>query len=123
MLKEMMIAGAGGFIGTCGRYAVSRITSSWTVLSFPMGTFAVNMLGCLLIGVLAGLAERGGVISQNASLLLITGVCGGFTTFSTFSNEMFAMIQLRQYMTCGIYFVLSVVIGVSLVWAGRSILH
>lgn len=123
MLKEMMIAGAGGFIGTCGRYAVSRLTVTWAVAPFPMGTFAVNMLGCLLIGVLAGLAERGGVISQNASLLLITGVCGGFTTFSTFSNEMFAMIQLRQYMTCGIYFVLSVVIGVSLVWAGRSILH
>ena len=123
MLKEMMIAGAGGFIGTCGRYALSRLTATWAVLPFPMGTFAVNMLGCLLIGVLAGLAERGGVISQNASLLLITGVCGGFTTFSTFSNEMFAMIQLRQYMTCGIYFVLSVVIGVSLVWAGRSILH
>lgn len=123
MLKEMMIAGAGGFIGTCGRYAVSRLTATWAVAPFPMGTFAVNMLGCLLIGVLAGLAERGGVISQNASLLLITGVCGGFTTFSTFSNEMFAMIQLRQYMTCGIYFVLSVVIGVSLVWAGRSILH
>ena len=123
MLKEMMIAGAGGFIGTCGRYAVSRLTATWAVAPFPMGTFAVNMLGCLLIGVLAGLAERGGVISQNTSLLLITGVCGGFTTFSTFSNEMFAMIQLRQYMTCGIYFVLSVVIGVSLVWAGRSILH
>ena len=123
MLKEMMIAGAGGFIGTCGRYAVSRLTATWAVAPFPMGTFAVNMLGCLLIGVLAGLAERGGVISQNASLLLITGVCGGFTTFSTFSNEMFAMIQLRQYMTCGIYFVLSVVLGVSLVWAGRSILH
>lgn len=119
----MMIAGAGGFIGTCGRYAVSRLTATWAVAPFPMGTFAVNMLGCLLIGVLAGHAERGGVISQNASLLLITGVCGGFTTFSTFSNEMFAMIQSRQYVVCGIYFVLSVVIGGSLVWAGRSILH
>ena len=119
----MIIAGAGGFIGTSARYAVSRLTAGWTVTPFPTGTFAVNMLGCLLIGVLASLAERGGLLSQNASILLITGVCGGFTTFSTFSNEMLVMLQSRQYVVCGIYFLLSVLLGVALVWAGRSIVH
>ena len=119
----MIIAGAGGFIGTSARYAVSRLTAGWAVTPFPSGTFAVNMLGCLLIGVLAALAERGGLLSQNASLLLITGVCGGFTTFSTFSNEMLVMLQSRQYVVCGIYFLLSVLLGVALVWVGRSIVH
>ena len=123
MLKEMIIAGAGGFIGTSARYAVSRLTAGWAVTPFPIGTFAVNMLGCLLIGVLAALAERGGLLSQNASILLITGVCGGFTTFSTFSNEMLVMLQSRQYVVCGIYFLLSVLLGVALVWVGRSIVH
>ena len=55
----MIIAGAGGFIGTSARYAVSKLTAGWAVTPFPTGTFAVNMLGCLLIGVLAALAERG----------------------------------------------------------------
>ena len=119
----MIIAGAGGFIGTSARYVVSKLTAGWTVAPFPTGTFAVNMLGCLLIGVLAALAERGGLLSQNASILLITGVCGGFTTFSTFSNEMLVMLQSRQYVVCGIYFLLSVLLGVALVWVGRSIVH
>ncbi len=83
MLKGMLIAGAGGFLGTCLRYLTGRFFQSVAPSGIlPWGTFAVNMLGCLLIGVCCGWAERNGWLSPAVHLFLVTGFCGGFTTFS-----------------------------------------
>ena len=123
MIKSMLIAGAGGFLGTCGRYLVSRLTAGWTISPFPIGTFLVNMIGCLLIGLLFGLAQRSNILSQHLNTLLITGFCGGFTTFSTFSNEMHIITQSRHWMCAACYLSLSVILGILMVWLGRNIAH
>lgn len=123
MIKSMLIAGAGGFIGTCGRYLISRLTAGWPVSPFPIGTFIVNTLGCLAIGILFGLAQRTNLLSQNLTTLLITGFCGGFTTFSTFSNEIFLLIQSRQWVCCIAYILLSIATGIAMVFLGRNIIQ
>ena len=117
MIKSMLLAGLGGFFGSCARYLVSRLTAAWAVTPFPIGTFAVNVIGCMLFG----LAQRTNLISQNIGLLLITGFCGGFTTFSTFSNEILVLAQAKQWVVCAAYLVLSIVAGVAMVWLGRTI--
>ena len=117
----MLLAGLGGFFGSCARYLVSRLTAAWAVTPFPIGTFAVNVIGCLLIGMLFGMAQRTNLISQNIGLLLITGFCGGFTTFSTFSNEILVLAQAKQWVVCAAYLVLSVVAGMAMVRLGRTL--
>ena len=87
-MKEILIVSIGSFFGGGMRYWISKMVQSCTVIAFPFGTMAVNMLGCLIIGFLSGLNWReGGWMSPSAKLLLTTGFCGGFTTFSTFMNE------------------------------------
>ena len=121
MFKAMLIAGIGGFAGTCLRFLTGKLAHYLCPSSFPWGTFAVNVAGCLLIGLLFGLAERTNWITSSMSLLLITGFCGGFTTFSTFSDDLFLLLQQRQ----GLYFVLylagSLVLGLLMVWLGRTL--
>ena len=86
-MKEILIVSIGSFFGGGMRYWISKFVQSCTVIAFPFGTMAVNVAGCLIIGFLSGLNWReGGWMSPSAKLLLTTGFCGGFTTFSTFMN-------------------------------------
>lgn len=84
MFKEIIIAGCGGFVGTAGRYLVGKWSSGMWHGAFPMGTFLVNIIGCFIIGLFFGLLEHAKVMTPNENVLLITGFCGGFTTFSSF---------------------------------------
>lgn len=119
MIKEMLIAGAGGFAGTCARYLTGRLTSIFWVGSFPMGTFSVNIAGCFLIGLFLGMMEKLGLSNPRCSLLLITGFCGGFTTFSAFANELYQMANRGQWSMLALYLALSVVLGIAMVLAGH----
>jgi CrcB protein len=96
-MEKILLVGAGGFAGSIGRYllagGVQRLTPAGT---FPHGTLAVNVLGCLAIGFLGALAETRGVLGPEARLLLFIGVLGGFTTFSTFAFETLAMLRGGQ---------------------------
>ena len=87
MLKSILIVGAGSFLGGALRFLISTLMKGACTSSFPWGTLTVNLIGCLLIGVIYGLFARHSSISHSMCLLLTTGFCGGFTTFSTFSNE------------------------------------
>lgn len=123
MLKMMLLAGCGGFVGTALRFLTGKICAQIHLGSFPLGTFVVNIVGSLLIGVLFGLAEHKGVLSPAASAVLITGFCGGFTTFSTFADDIFLLIQKGEWAMFLAYTLLSLIVGVVLVWAGRSMVH
>ena len=121
MLKAMLLAGCGGFVGTALRYLVGRLVPHITHSHFPWATLAVNLVGWFIIGLLFGAAERGNLLSANMNVVLITGFCGGFTTFSTFADDMFLMAKGNNWLPLVAYVAVSLAVGFVLVWAGRSI--
>ena len=112
----------GGAVGACARYAISLITGPAVLVKsqFPILTLITNLLGALLIGFIVGIAESRNV-SKNTMLFLKTGVCGGFTTFSTFSLEAYSILSTRNYGLCGLYVALSVVGCIAGVWCGKKL--
>ena len=121
MLKAMFLAGIGGFVGTCLRYLTGKLCHLLVVGSFPLGTFVVNIIGSFIIGMLFGVAERTNTITPAISALLITGFCGGFTTYSSFADDIYLLLQNRHWVTLVLYTGLTLVLGVALVWAGRTV--
>lgn len=118
----MIIAGLGGFIGTCLRFLTGKLAHVITASAFPWGTFAVNIIGSFVIGIFFGLAEKSHVISPSMNVFLITGFCGGFTTFSSFADDMYLLLQQKHWLYFGLYVGLSFILGLLLVWLGRSII-
>ena len=116
----MLLAGMGGFFGTCLRFLIGKLCHAIAVTAFPWGTFVVNVIGSLLIGIFFGLAERGNVISASMNVFLITGFCGGFTTFSSFADDIYLLLQQRHWALGVAYVVLSLALGLAMVWAGRD---
>ena len=121
MSKAMLIAGAGGVLGTCGRVLVGKLMHWMFASPFPYGTFAVNIIGCFLIGLFCGGSEKTNLISPQMNVFLITGFCGGFTTFSSFSNDMYLLMQNKQWIYFILYLGLSIVLGILMVIIGRSL--
>lgn len=121
MIKMMLLAGASGFVGTCGRFLIGKWSSAMFHGAFPMGTFLVNIIGCFIIGLLFGLLEKAHVMTTGENVMLITGFCGGFTTFSSFADDMYLMLQQRHWMSLGLYVGLSFLLGLAMVWLGRSL--
>jgi len=120
-MKLLLAIGTGSFIGGISRYLLSQIIQSKFLSAFPFGTLAVNILGCFLIGLVFGLSERGN-INQEWRLFLGTGVLGGFTTFSAFSNETFGLLRSGQLSYASLYILASVFIGLLATFIGYSIL-
>ena len=116
MLNDVLLVALGGALGSVCRY----LLSGWNVESFPFGTFVVNIVGSLLIGFLVGWVNRG-VLVPEMKLLLVTGFCGGFTTFSTFANESFAMLKVGDALLSALYVALSVFLGILAVWLGSCL--
>ena len=116
MLRNILLVAIGGAIGSVCRYLLSGIN----VASWPWGTFAVNILGSLFIGLLVGLVSKG-IVSPEIKLLLVTGFCGGFTTFSTFANESFSMMKTGDALQMALYLAASVVVGILAVWLGMNV--
>ena len=115
MIRNFLLVALGGAGGSVLRYMLSNINTS-----FPWGTFAVNVLGSFLIGLLVGLMSKG-VLSPEMKLLLVTGFCGGFTTFSTFANESFSMMKAGDVLLTALYVGVSVIIGILAVWGGMML--
>ena len=115
MIRNLLLVALGGAVGSVLRYLLSGINTS-----FPWSTFVVNILGSLLIGILVGLVSKG-VLSPEMKLLMVTGFCGGFTTFSTFANESFGMMKAGDVLQMALYVGVSVVIGILAVWGGMAL--
>lgn len=119
-MKNLLLVFVGGGLGSVFRFLVSNYTQKlWNINAFPAGTFLVNITGCFLIGILSGYLLK---IDNSLKFLLITGFCGGYTTFSTFSAENYSMWQNGQYFPLFIYILLSIVIGIMAVALGFSII-
>lgn len=116
---QALCVGCGGFVGAVLRYLMGLIPYEG---AFPFITFFVNFTGAVAIGVIT---ELSGMLhlNENLSLFLRVGVCGGFTTFSTFSLETLNLLQQKKYITCGAYAVLSLVVCVLGVWLGKTVTH
>lgn len=121
MMKMMLLAGVGGFVGTCLRYLTGRLCHLWSLGGFPLGTFVVNVAGCFVIGALLGLAEQKNLLSPTMNVMLVTGFCGGFTTFSSFADDIFLLMQQRHWGIFILYMGLSLVLGIIMVWLGRAV--
>lgn len=115
----LLMVGAGGAVGSMMRYLLTR----WLPTSFPWATLTANVLGCLLIGVLYGWFDRNGAISPLWRVFLTVGVCGGFTTFSTFMNDAYKMADATEWMQMGMYAALSLLVGFAAVWLGHRIMY
>ena len=93
MIRSLIIVALGGGMGSALRFLASKFVQDNMSGAFPYPTMAVNIMGCLLIGVFYGLSSRGSLGGDSAKLLLTTGLCGGFTTFSTFCNENLSLMR------------------------------
>jgi len=118
MFKLMLFVGLGGFLGSASRYLSQQYLLKLLPITFPIGTFAINMTGCFLIGLIYGLAERGSLETLQWRLFLASGFCGGFTTFSAFSFEILELVKEGQYFQVGLYVSLSVVMGLLATFLG-----
>jgi CrcB protein len=115
-MRDILIIGAGGFIGAVLRYLVVLSTQIFKdKLPLPLGTLLVNVIGCLLIGVLATLAEQGHIISAAGRNFLIVGILGAFTTFSTFGYESVSLFQSGMRWSFFANLAVQLVLGMGLV--------
>jgi fluoride exporter len=119
MLKLLFIIGTGSFLGGISRFLVSKIIQNSVASAFPYGTFVVNIAGCFLIGLFYGLSERNQLISPEWRMFLTVGFCGGFTTFSTFANENFAMLRDGNMLSVALYASSSVFVGICATYFGN----
>lgn len=118
MIKNLFLVAIGGASGSVLRYLIHCLVSKKTFSTFPYQTFIVNIIGCLIIGILVGYLAKNQSQNETLKLLLITGFCGGFTTFSAFGLENINMIQNQNYQLAFIYTSLSLVLGILAVSLG-----
>jgi fluoride exporter len=117
---KIVLVGIGGCIGSIARYAVGGFVQDLTQGTFPFGTLAVNVVGCLLIGGLSELADTRSYLSADARALLVVGLLGGFTTFSAFGNETVNLLRDREGMLALANVAAHLVLAVGSVWLGRA---
>lgn len=118
-MENILLVGLGGFVGSVARYKFGGWVLHLSVQErFPYSTFTVNVLGCLIIGVLAGLVEKHELFGPGTRLFLFTGLLGGFTTFSAFGLDAIVLLRRNEFWLAALYACSSVVVGFMAVWLG-----
>jgi CrcB protein len=118
-MKGLLLVALGGAAGSIARYLLSGWALHHTVeWRFPLGTFLVNVIGCLAVGVLGGLVVKHDFFSPEARLFLFTGVAGGFTTFSALGLETFYLLRRHEVLVAGGYVIASIAVGMLVLWLG-----
>jgi fluoride exporter len=121
MIRSILLVGLGGAIGSVLRYLSAMLVNKYWNQAFPLATFIINMVGCLLIGVLIAFIEKQPGISDNFRLLMVTGFCGGYTTYSAFAYENTSLMSSGQTLIAFAYIAASVLVGMLFVWVGMYI--
>ena len=122
LIRAILAVGAGSFLGGVGRYLISLAMKGLSK-GFPWATLAVNLVGCFLIGLLWGVFSKNGTEGSTWALFLTVGLCGGFTTFSTFSKEALVMLQGGNVWGFAGYVAISVIAGIALVALGYFLIR
>ena len=122
MIKNVLLVGLGGGIGSMARYLCQRWFAVNYASSFPWGTFTVNIIGCLAIGIFWGLSFKSFNTNESWKLFLMTGLCGGFTTFSAFTLEGVGLLREQKLALFFSYVVASVVIGLLATYIGMRLI-
>lgn len=118
MIKNILLVGVGGFIGSIARYFLSGLNLHAHFFEVPLGTLSVNVIGSFIIGFLTGISEKSEIISIEWRLFLMVGLCGGFTTFSSFTNENLMLLHNGQFLTVLLYTSFSLLFGFAAVYLG-----
>jgi len=118
MIKNILLVGIGGFVGSVARYFLSKLNLYFDIYAIPVGTLAVNIIGSYIIGLLTGISEKSTILTTDMRLLLMVGICGGFTTFSTFTNENLMLMHNGQFLSILLYTGLSIFLGFLAVYLG-----
>ena len=121
MLRAIILVGLGGGIGSIFRYLTAIFVNKYFQTLFPWATFTANIIGCLIIGFLLGLFDRYSLTNPDLKYLLITGFCGGYTTFSAFTSENYNLFQSENTLVAFLYIAASVLVGLFAVWLGLSL--
>ncbi|MBS1624701.1 MAG: fluoride efflux transporter CrcB [Bacteroidetes bacterium] len=121
MNRQLILIGLGGMMGSVARYLMAGYLSKLMPSAFPYGTFAVNIIGCLIVGIIYGLSARFYWLTPEWRFFLATGFCGGYTTFSSFAFENIQLIQQSNYVVFILYGIASFGIGLLAVFAGLSL--
>ena len=116
-MKQVLLVFIGGGFGSTLRYIIGKYMNS-TETGIPWGTFTANILGSLLIGIILGLAAKNEALSSNQTLLLATGFCGGFTTFSAFAYENHVFLKAGDFTSFAMYTIGSFIVGFLAVFLG-----
>ena len=120
-LKELIYIFIGSGLGGLTRFGLGKWINNFLSTNFPFGTFIVNILACLVLGFVVGLADNRQIISPQTKLFWVVGFCGGFSTFSTFSNETLNLLQSGYHMTNIIYILTSVILCLTFTYFGLLI--
>ena len=120
-MKSLLLVFLGGGLGSVLRFLIGKYLNTGT--GIPYGTFVVNILGSLFIGIILGLAARNTAISQNQAIFLATGFCGGFTTFSAFAYENYTFLRSGDLMSFAIYTIASFALGFLAVFLGLYLVN
>ncbi len=122
-MKPLLIIGIGGAFGSICRYLAQVYIGKYTTLTFPVGTLVVNLTGCFLIGILFGLSSKYAWMTMEWRLFLITGICGGYTTFSSYSLDSINLLRHGNYTYFFVYVLGSVIVGLLATVAGASLVR
>lgn len=121
MIKSILLVGLGGGLGSIARYLIQKWFADYYPHPFPWATFAINIAGCFLIGIFWGLTFKSFAATEQWKLLLMTGLCGGFTTFSAFTLESVSLLKEQKLLLFFSYIFFSVLLGLLATFAGMKI--
>ncbi|NUY82437.1 fluoride efflux transporter CrcB [Flavobacterium sp. MAH-1] len=121
MVRNMLLVALGGAIGSVLRYLTAIFVNRYFQSVFPWATLVTNVIGCFIIGLFLGQLQKNGLVDSGYKWFLVTGFCGGYTTFSTFGHENIALMQTGNGALAFVYIAASVIVGLAAVWLGLFI--